>query len=303
MIMNKKINVSIEKDEAIKYEKNSPIKTLLNFFVLHPLLNRLPARSRNPIRKTHKIAEEIIDYKTSHKALEAMYGGHEYHVYSKNFKHKFFHYVWVKTNNVKGVRNRLKLTEKEVLNHFKYLIQEEKVKHIRALSIASGSSRCFVDVLKKIDNKKVKIHVTFLDKNPYALEYSKGLIEGTKFHSNFSFEWIEGTANSYMIGLNENENYHLVEMVGLLDYFDDKKVTQTIQSIYDHLHTGGALVTANIIPNREQPFVTKAVGWRMIYRQPEEFIKLITETDFGLKNTIGKIEPMKVHFVVKAVKA
>ena len=116
----------------------------------------------------------------------------------------------------------------------------------------------------------------------------------------FTFEWINGTANSFLNGLDKNSHYNLIEMVGLLDYFDDEKIKQTMMSIYNVLYDGGVLVTANIAPNSEQKFVTNVVGWSMIYRQPEEFLKLVASVPFG--KVIKQVEPLGVHTVVTAIK-
>ncbi len=283
-----------------KLEKRSFFRWILNKLFLHPVLNSLPATVRGTVKKTHHSAKEVIKNKTTHAALEVLYGGKNKES-SKTLKEKFFGYIWMHTDNARGVRNRLTITENEIENNVRRLY-ENGIKEMRLLSIASGSARSFLDVLKNVsDINDLKIHVTFLDKSELALEYSKGLYSVEDFgHNRFSFEWVKGTANTFLNNLGDDKKFHLVEMVGLMDYFDDEKVEKIMNSICNKLFDDGALVTANIIHNNEERFVTNVVGWRMIYRQPDEFAKLVALAPFS---TVTKqVEPLNVHTIVTAVK-
>jgi hypothetical protein len=298
--MSKKNNV----DETDKYEVNTFLRSMLNKVFIHPILNSLPSSSQNNLRKTHRVADEVIENKTSHKALEVLYlGGYREH--TKTIKQRIFYFIWMHTDNVKGVRNRLKMTEREIEKSVRYQYAEYNKRKFNILSIASGSARSFLEVLTRLnDLDDMKVHLTFLDKSPEALEYSKSLFQNQSFgHERYTFEWVNDTANNYLNNLPTENKYAVVEMVGLMDYFDDEKVVQTVTSIYNCLEEKGCLVTANIIPNNEQRFVTKAVGWRMIYRQPIEFVHLITLGHFNSKDVISQTEPMEVHTVVTAVKS
>jgi len=61
------------------------------------------------------------------------------------------------------------------------------------------------------------------------------------------------------------------------------------------------IIVANVIPNREVPFVHKT-GWpQMIYRTPEELQQLLTSAEFT-KGINLLIEPLGIHCVAIARK-
>jgi ppGpp synthetase/RelA/SpoT-type nucleotidyltranferase len=219
------------------------------------------------------------------------------------FHERLFYKLWMQTNNAKAVRNRLKVTECLIEKHIRFLYDVFDLREISLLSIASGSARSFLDVFKRIkDLDDLKINMTFLDKSEAALEYSKKIFNVSEFEDEkYDFTWVSGTANGYLNSL-EGVHFHLVEMVGLMDYFDDEKVIQTFSSIYETLTKNGCLVTANIIPNSEQKFVTNLIGWRMIYRQPNDFVRLVESAHFEKENIKHIVEPLKVHTIVSAIK-
>ena len=285
------------------YHKSGWCHYALYRFVIDPVLNMLPARAHGYVRRTHALADDAIKYRTTHKALEVLYtGGHE--KASRTLTQKLFHWLWMNTNNARAVQNRLVLTERLIEEHVRMLLHKDGVKHIELLSIASGSARSFVTILPKLVLKDGQsVRVTFLDKKLDALQYSEDLIKGVNLHpGKFQFRWVQGTANTFLNNDTDVTCYNLVEMVGLLDYFDDQKVRTTFRSIRKRLCSDGALITANIIPNGERGFVTKVMDWRMIYRLPNEFAKLVVLAGFAKSTTRVFVEPLRVHTVVKTIR-
>ena len=117
----------------------------------------------------------------------------------------------------------------------------------------------------------------------------------------YACRWITDTANSFPKYFPNNKP-NIVEMVGLLDYFDDEKILETFQTIYNNLEEGGVLITANVIDNKERPFLERVVGWNMIYSTPEDFIRIANEAGFRSENIVVYVEPLKIHFVMVAHK-
>jgi hypothetical protein len=285
------------------FEKNPFYRRALYTGLIQPILNRLPAHSQSRIKKSHKMAKDVIENRTSHRALEVLYTG-GYQQASTSFKKKVSRAVWMNTDNVIGVRNRLLLVEREITNHLQNLATQNSKKEIRLLSIASGSARSFVDVLSRITLPHgTSLSVTFLDKNPLALEYSRGLVAAASFDSSqYSFYWEEGTANAYLNGLGASVEFDLIEMVGLMDYFDNEKAIATMSAIREHLCSNGCMLTANILPNKEQRFISDVVDWHMIYRTPDSFAALAEKAGFSREKITGYVEPMRVHVLLRACK-
>jgi chemotaxis methyl-accepting protein methylase len=212
---------------------------------------------------------------------------------------KLFRYVWFNIDNSKGVRNRLKFVIRELKNHLQKISKKDR--EINIISIASGSSRAIIEAVKEgYYLKDAKISITFLDKNPEAIEYSKRLSKEIN-HLNINLEWINDTVGNYFKS-NPVKKFDVVEMVGLLDYFDDKKVLETFNSIYNILQEGGILITANVCHNKEEVFITKILDWEMVYRYPGELANLAEKAGFRYNNIRAFYEPLKVHGLVVAKK-
>lgn len=296
----KKIRVAVVDYKNIEnFETHSFLRRLFDVFLL-PLLNNLPKKSRNVIRKTHHSADEVIRYKTTHRALENLYN-YGLPNLSRNIFQKFFHSIWFNTANSKAVRNRLKIVNRFLKESIKDLY--EKKGSIKILSIASGSARAVIESVSGLGVKNYpNINIYFLDKNPEALEYSRTLAEERGLNRE-KCSWHEGTATSYLDSLRKSgEKVDLVEMVGLLDYFDDEKVVKTLSLINEILEDGGVLITANINHNKEKKFVTNVIGWEMKYRTHDELIDLLISAGFEEGELDVYTEPFEIHTVVSAKK-
>jgi hypothetical protein len=291
------MNYIIDSDEKLKYETNSPIKKATNS-VLIPVLNSLPTVMRKYLKKTHKAGKEIIEHATTHKALEILYGYGSAKA-KGNAVQNFFNSIWLSTNNAKAVRNRLRLVKREIRNEIIKLA--ESGREIKIASIASGSARAITESITEASiGKKVSIKTTFVDKNQSALEYSQKLAAG---HERLgSFQWINDTAGNFFRVHAKDEKFNIIEMVGLMDYFQDEKAVELFRLIRGALAEGGMFITANIGDNKEKEFITRVLGWKMIYRTADEFSSLLLAAGFALDKMKVYYEPQRIHCVIVAQK-
>ena len=292
----KGVKIFIDNGQELGYETNDILKKTINFFLI-PILNRLPKNFQKHIKKSHRSAAEVIEYATTHRAVEILYKKGTTHA-SQSIWQKIMWAVWFNTNNAKAVRNRLRLVEREL----KHAINTTAVlrDQINLLSIASGSARAVVEVLFSLHSHRKTISVKFLDKNPEAIEYSKDLTK--TLPKNYHLDWIIDTASNFPKYYGVDKKPDIIEMVGLMDYFHDPWAIRLLTLIRENLNLEGVLITANIIPNSEQKFISNAVGWKMIYRTPEDLIDLALAAGFE-KNKIKIIyEPLKIHAVLIARK-
>jgi SAM-dependent methyltransferase len=289
-----KINIEIDNDSSLCYERNNFIKKAFNTIFI-PTLNILPPQASSIIKKSHNSAKKVLENATNHAALETLYNkglvGD-----SNTILSKIFQSIWFNLNNAKAVRNRLKIVKREFK---KALLDKSLTKdYIHILSIASGSSRAIIEVLSdaevvdKIDLDLVS--VTFLDKNPKAIEYSKKLAEKVP---NYNFSWINKTAGDFFREYDFKDKFDIVEMVGLLDYFTDEKSVEIFKDIKSILKPTGVLITANINDNSEREFITKTVGWPMIYKSAEDLLHILENAGYKSENMKVMYEPFKIHSV------
>lgn len=286
----------IDTDSGIGYEKNGLLKKLFNKLYV-PLLNSLPAWTQGLVKKSNQSAKKVIETATTHEAIEVLYKHGELRQ-SKNLLGKFFHYIWFSTDNPKAVRNRLRLVTKELKTAIREKLSEGT--NVNLLSIAAGSARAILD---SIDIPELKqIRVSFLDKNPQANEYSKKLVAERHYPPNHDFQWIIDKANNFPAHFDKNNQPNIIEIVGLLDYFDLDSIKRLFSSVYQNLPHGGVFITSNIVDNPERKFITKVVGWDMIYKLPEHFHEIAIEVGFRDEDVKIFYEPFKIHFVMTAKK-
>lgn len=295
-IVEKNLNDECNKEDD--YEKNNSIKEMVNIFFI-PILNSIPCKLQFLVKKTHPSAKKVIENKTSHIALEALYNKG---VYSnkQNLKETIFQKIWFNTNNSKAVRNRLKAVKRELFSFSQQVIDQDNDLYI--FSIASGSARAITESISNLKNQNnKKIAVSFLDKNPIAIEYSKEKFLTHNSNPNLIPNWHLDTASNFYKHIQDKKP-DIIEMVGLLDYFDDKKTLEIFKKIYANLEDGGIFITANIDDNSERPFVTNFVDWNMVYRNGKDLFNLITKAGFKKENIKIFYEPLKIHAILVAKK-
>ncbi|MBI4119862.1 MAG: class I SAM-dependent methyltransferase family protein [Parcubacteria group bacterium] len=292
------VGIFTDNDRTNDYEFSTFLRKACNF-ALTAVLNSLPPGFQTYIKKSHKSAEEVIEHATTHRALEVLYQRGKTHS-SRGIFQKLAHRVWFGIlNNSIAIRNRLKLTKKEIKTALD-LLEKNENDSIHILSIASGSARAIIEVLRLLDVPKKTITAKFLDKNPEAIKYSQQLAKDLT--QKYKLEWITDTAGNFYKHYSNGARPDIIEMVGLLDYFDQTKCITLLAFIYEYLRSGGVFITANIIHNREQKFISKIVGWPMVYRTPEDLIDLALAAGFDPQKTKVVCEPLKIHAVLVAGK-
>ncbi len=283
------------------FEMQSFSNRILYFFLM-PILNHIPSQIRPLLKKTHQTAKKVIETATTHEAIEVFYSREGTRAH-KNIIQRFFYSIWFNTKNPMAVRNRLLVTEREIKRAVRFQIK--KGKPVRILSIASGSSRAIVESVHELANEypvlRENLSITFLDKNQDANTYSKNIAEKTGWIHQHA-RWITDKATNIKDYFNEQNKPNIIEMVGLLDYFHDDRIARIFAMINDHLCDDGVLITANISNNNERPFVTNVVGWEMIYREPEDLIKLAEMAGFASNKITVYREPLGIHFILVAQK-
>lgn len=165
------------------------------------------------------------------------------------------------------------------------------------LSLGCGSTRAVINALSQFNNQP-EIRSKFIDINRDALEYGQKLAKESNVSGQLEWyrNWIENLENY----CDENFQPDIIEMMGLLDYFNRKRAIDIVRRIHKTLSLDGWLIVSNICPNLERPFITKGVGWSMIYRRPQELAEIMNEAGFSDYRLI--YEPLKIHGLAIAQK-
>lgn len=275
----------VKVDIGKEYERISILGKIFNFLWI-TLVTLLPYKISNSLLIQSKKAEAVKVYSTQYRALEVMYT-HRKQPFRLNWAY-YFDKIWLNQRNPKALRNRLKLFKKilkaEIENY-------DYQNNIKILSLGSGSARGVIEALSENKSNKLNLRATLIDKDDNAINYSKYLSK--KFN-------IENLLNYYQLNIKnsysiiEEEDPDIIEMVGILDYFEDEKVIGIINKLFDILKNGATLITCNINENLEKKFIAKTVRWKMIYRTPSQFHGLLKRTKF-CENFEIIYEPLLIH--------
>lgn len=196
---------------------------------------------------------------------------------------------WIGMMNAQAVRNRLRLV--------KHLLREEVQKfsndgEVRLLSVACGSAQGVIEIMAEFKQKGIWIRTILLDIDPTAIEYAQGLAKQARVENQITFlRKGVNTLEKVVKGFDP----HLVEMVGFLEYRPDYKAIRLVSKIHQILLPGGVFLTSNICKNPEWLFLHWVINWPMIYRTPEELLKIVIDGGFQPQSCQIISEPLKIH--------
>lgn len=289
-----RVSFPIRIDEDNIYERPSLLRRLFNLSIT-PILNRINEYTGSKLISTSRQAITVKKNATQYRALEAIYQYKNSVGKINSKKEKFFTEFWFNLLNPIAVRNRLRLVEKELLKSANVISSNP----IHILSIGSGSARAVIETGIELIKREIEFKAFFVDKSLEALSYSRELAESFNLTSNC--RWIQDRAENILY-YKDKIQPDIIEMVGLLDYFEKQKAMSVMKQIYLMLKPGGVLLTCNILDNPERPFITKIIKWPLIYRDEEELFLLALEGGFEASNIEIILEPLKIHAVAKVKK-
>jgi 1-acyl-sn-glycerol-3-phosphate acyltransferase len=302
-----KINLSLKETKHldIKFEQHNFFIKIFRIFLV-PLINNLPEfYIKKILAKTTKDSKDVLNRPGTTHALETLYTIH--HRKKEIFKRGIFNGIltlfWHNfLSQPKAVRNRLSLVEKILKDRIQEIIKNN-IKEIKILSIGGGSCRAIIQAIKSLEDvlkhNGSKVTLQNIDKHLEVLELTKKIIKDYKLNSLIEFIGSQGSAKK-IEDLKINDKFDIVEIVGLLDYFNDEEATKLLKYTYDSLlANNGLLIWANIKPNNEMKFL-KNIGWpSMYYRNLTDIIYLIKNYLSNLnKNIIIYQEPLGVHWII-----
>jgi len=296
------MKINIENIDGL--ESHNMFEGVVRIFSV-PFLNSLPASLiQNVMKKTSRDAGKVTESGGSTHALEVMYTRYHRKFFSRGVFQGIADYFWHHIiDQSSALRNRLKIVHKILFNSIDEIIAERNLvgdlSPVAILSIAGGSSRALLSSLVEIraGGSDFPVEIYTIDKDKLALDVGARLASEQRLSKNF--HWIHGNARDVK-HLVPDKKFDLVEIVGLLDYFNDERASRLLGVAYSVMKDSAYIVVANVRPNPEIPFVHKT-GWpAMIYRQPEDMVNLLTNAGFKEVDTI--LEPVGVHIIALAKK-
>jgi len=240
---------------------------------------------------------QISDDAATHKALETMYMGPK----PEEDEDKFF---WARLfieniHNSMAVRNRLRIVEKEFEAYMDVTLKERE--EVEVLSIAAGSSRAIMEVLARLNGVGYdQTRLRMVDLNREALDDGRNLALELQIHQ--SVEFIRAHFLSFRRYLEDGYSADFIEIVGLLDYLPGDHIISLLSEVRQHLTPKGMVLYSNIMPNDEQDFTHRIVGWpQMQYREAGQLVGFAKQAGFDRGSITVVPEPLGIYNIVSAI--
>jgi SAM-dependent methyltransferase len=277
-------SVEIDQDDHVGYEVNGLLRQVFNR-VWVPIINAIPENKAKWVVKTSESMAKVRKYATSFRALEILYSLKKKERSLSLLDRK----IWIQTNNAKAIRNRFKLVKKALKRSIRQVLLQDH--NVRIASLGCGSARALLELLAE-EERYNSFKLFLIDRSQKALVFGRQLVQDLRLSC--PIKWVRAQIwEAAEICLDFRPN--LIEMVGLLDYFDDEEASNLLNMAYRMLAPGGILIAGNIKNNIERPFITKIIRWPMVYREPHELGEIISRGGFGPKNIAIIYEPLAIH--------
>jgi len=236
--------------------------------------------------------KEVFSKAKTYQALEIMYTFPER---KKRGQASWFDILWdALLYNSKAVRNRLRFVKRVLKGIITQKSKEDKP--VRIFSVGSGSGRSILETISSFDDE-VPIEAIFFDKSQSALRFSQQLTKEIVGNgAQINFQWVCAKTEK-LEDLILRFSPDIVEMVGILDYFNDSDAKGLFRLIQQCLASDGWFIVSNVRPNIEAVFVTKAVRWPLIYRTSEQLQNLLINGGFGRDKIRLFIEPLEIYTI------
>lgn len=287
------IPVIIDKRGKMEYEFEGFLRKTLNFILVN-VLGLIPSKHASRLfSKTSKDGDVVKQNATTHRALEIIYSFDGKMNKDNGLVNGVFTHIWQHLLNSKALRNRLKLVKEQLRQAVFYLSDK---KEIKILSLGAGSARAIIETLASLKESNIKFQAMLVDRNEDAFAYGKELAK--KYGVDKGLIWVNGSVFDAEKFCKEKNFYpDIVEMVGFMDYLDEDRSVRLFDRVYNLLNKKGVFIGCNIRHNREAKFLTKVLGWPMIYKDENYLQTIIHKSQFNDSKII--YEPLKVHgFVV-----
>lgn len=253
------------------------------------LLGRKPTTNSLWFDGISSICRDIKDGAASWKALYLIYN-HSFGVHGKATD------FWLGMRTAQAVRNRKKLVTSLLAYHLSSFARE---KTIRILSLASGSAQSVVEAMLTIKERGIRVEAILVDINPEALEHSRELAERYGLQDQVTLVKIDirQLLQSDRSPLSSYGQFHVVEIVGWLEYDTDKRIKKLLTFIRSLMVQDGILVTSTINNNPERQFLRWVINWNMIHRDRKTLTMITNDAGFTEKNCEIVTEPHGIFHV------
>lgn len=205
---------------------------------------------------------------------------------------------WLNQPDGQAVRNRLRITFREVLNELCRLWESRQPgQKICVLSLACGSAQATIEALAVFLAAYVEargnVELHLVDRSGSSLLRATHLAR---------VRGVDGYVSMYtqdvksFLAAQPNNSWDMVEMVGFLDYRPMKSAVAICAQIQRVLKPGAMFISAHIGPSLWSFVVRWVINWPMLIRRAiPEYRNILLQAGFAESEVDIKDEPHRIH--------
>ncbi|HBV58158.1 MAG TPA: hypothetical protein DEB73_02785 [Candidatus Magasanikbacteria bacterium] len=204
---------------------------------------------------------------------------------------------WLNQPDGQSVRNRLRITYKEILKELCRLWESKPGQQIHVLSLACGSAQATIEALAMFlaaySDAKNKIELHLVDLSGSSLMRAVHLAKerGVQSHVFIHIKDVKSFVREQPVG-----RWDIVEMVGFLDYRPWKSAVDICREIRRITLVGGLFISAHIGPNPWSFVVRWVINWPLLIRRTiKKYRQILHQAGFAEREIKMLVEPHRIH--------
>lgn len=205
---------------------------------------------------------------------------------------------WLNQPDGQSVRNRLRITYKEILKEICRLWESRLPgQKIHMLSLACGSAQATVEALAMFlaaysDAKgNVELHLVDLSGSSLMRAIHLAKERGVQSHVFIHIKDVKSFVKE-----QPADYWDIVEMVGFLDYRPWKSAVDICREIRRIMLVKGMFVSAHIGPNPWSFVVRWVINWPLLIRRTiKEYQQILNQAGFAEREIGMRVEPHRIH--------
>lgn len=208
--------------------------------------------------------------------------------------------LFLNAANARSVRSRGRFVRMTASYLLRELATANGHNILRLVSLGSGSASQLLQGAADNGFGEAQVRVVLVDRDPRALKAGvanairMGVANAVTICKKTIGEYLRESATAWA---------HVIEMVGLADYFDNERLQEYLDGIYRAMIAGGYFLGANISSKAEFAYAHGAACWpKMFYRTREELVAMLVKAGFKEDNIWTRMCGLYVVWVAQKEK-
>jgi len=272
------------------FETLSPMGKALKDYFVHPLINHIiPVKMLVGFLKRSKspLIQESFVQPGSWKCMKFSYEKRKPVDFIDRVVYQFGTFPM-------GLRNRKRLVVRQMVKLIERYLGKG-AREVNVVAVGAGTGINTIEALAHHPNKNVIAHLFDIE--------DEAFVEGEQLKRHHA---VVERVHFIKADFREMKKYvkstpHILELVGILEYFKDDAVLEFLEHAGHYLnHESSVLVNSIEDAHGIKKFLKRAFNFELLYRSPERMMELLTEAGYG--DFEIEREPLQVYSAITAHK-